>query len=175
MALIETVIFVAGQGSVWIRTQKKSQIFNALISIWCSVANVNEWKLTFVQCCVCVCMCSKKTPKSDGNNKSNKKSITLERLILMLPMKHVHCSRQSRIQMYTQLRLPACLFVFHAQHWIASVRFFSLSLMLCAGKTNSPTHTHTHTAKRLKDFTSHLYVMVSGCTNILTEIENDTR
>lgn len=116
-------------------------------------------------------MCAKKTSKSKGNNNNErrkKNSIALERLILMFSMKHEHCSRQSRIQIYTQL-CHFCLpvFIFYALHWNAIAwAFFALSLylLLCVKK-----RAQTHTTKQLKDFTSHLYVMMSGCNHILTE------
>lgn len=50
--------------------------------------------------------------RNERGRERKRGGITLERLILMLSMKHVHCSRQSRIQIYTQLChfcLPACL------------------------------------------------------------------
>lgn len=61
----------------------------------------------------------------------------------------------------------ACLFIFYALHWNAIAwAFFALSLylLLCVKK-----RAQTHTTKQLKDFTSHLYVMMSGCNHILTE------
>lgn len=73
--------------------------------------------------------------------------------------------------------LLACLFVYYALHWLSCYRmvlsFFllslSLSLTLSATLRKRKKWAHTHATKQLKDFTSHLYVMMSGCNHILTE------
>lgn len=96
-------------------------------------------------------MCAKKTSKSKGNNNNErrkKNSIALERLILMFSMKHEHCSRQSRIQIYTQL-CHFCLPVYLLRSTLKCYRmgFFRTLTLFAALRKKTGSNTHNKATK----------------------------